>query len=163
MRVSKSAQGGLPDRVSFDMTPMIDCCFQLIIFFMLTLKILTPEGDFNIKMPLSAPSEGVPQDDQLPPIKVRLKAQSDGSLQAIELGNRSLGTSFPALRTQMREMLGDSAGPGGSSAEVELDCDYELRYNYVIEAITAVSGYVQDGSIQKLVEKIKFAPPRKRQ
>jgi biopolymer transport protein ExbD len=163
MRVSKSAQGALPDRVSFDMTPMIDCCFQLIIFFMLTLKIFTPEGDFNIKMPLSAPSEGVPQDDQLPPIKVRLKAQADGSLQAIELGNRSLGTSFPALRAQMRDMLGDSAGPGGSSAEVELDCDYELRYNYVIEAITAVSGYVQDGSIQKLVEKVKFAPPRKRQ
>ncbi len=162
MKVSKSAQAGLPDRVSFDMTPMIDCCFQLIIFFMLTLKIMTPEGDFNIKMPLAAPSEGVPEPDQLPPIKVRLKAGPDGKLMGIELGNRSLGTRFAALRAQIRDMVGDSAGPGGSSAEVELDCDYELKYTYVIEAITAVSGYVKDGYVQKLVEKIKFAPPRRK-
>jgi len=141
---------------------MIDCCFQLIIFFMLTLKIMTPEGDFNIKMPLAASSEGVPEPDQLPPIKVRLKAGPDGKLMGIELGNRSLGTRFAALRAQIRDMVGDSAGPGGSSAEVELDCDYELKYTYVIEAITAVSGYVKDGYVQKLVEKIKFAPPRRK-
>ncbi len=34
------------------MTPMIDVVFQLLIFFMLTLKIIAPEGDFNINMPL---------------------------------------------------------------------------------------------------------------
>ena len=152
---------GLADRVSFDMTPMIDCCFQLIIFFMLTLKIFTPEGDFNIRMPLAAPSEGVPEPDQLPPMKVRLRAAVNGAIETIEFGNRSLGKNFLALRAQVRDMVGDSAGPAGSSAEVELDCDYNLRYEYVIEAVTAVSGYVKDGQVQKLVEKIKFAPPRK--
>ena len=40
--------------------------------------------------------------------------------------------------------------------------DYNLRYEYTVEAITAVSGYVDEttGQIVKLVEKIKFAPPR---
>jgi biopolymer transport protein ExbD len=161
MKLAKG--GGTLDRVVFDMTPMIDCCFQLIIFFMLTLKIFTPEGDFNIKMPLAAPSEGVPEPDQLPPIKVRLRAAGNGAIDVIQLGDRSLGKNFLALRNQVRDMVGDSAGPGASSAEVELDCDYDLRYQYVIEAISAVSGYIKDGQIQKLVEKIKFSPPRRPQ
>jgi len=161
MRVSKSVKSHGAQRIDMNMTPMIDVCFQLLIFFMLTLKILSPEGDFNIKMPLAAPSEGVPEPDQLPPVKIRLRAQSSGALEVIQLGDRSLGKSFPALRAQMRDIVGDAPGPGASSAEVELDCDYNLRYIYVIEAISAVSGYVKDGQIQKLVEKIKFSPPRK--
>ena len=46
---------------------------------------------------------------------------------------------------------------------MEIDADYGLHYEYVIEAITAVSGYVdpETGLIKKLVEKIKFAPPHR--
>lgn len=162
MKVSKSVKTGVAERVDMNMTPMIDVCFQLLIFFMLSLKILSPEGDFNIKMPLAAPSEGVPEPDQLPPIKIRLRAKPGGEIDVIQLGDRSLGKNFLALRAQIRDMVGDAAGPGGaSSAEVELDCDYNLRYEYVIEAISAVSGYIKGGQIQKLVEKIKFSPPRK--
>ena len=48
-----------------------------------------------------------------------------------------------------------------TEAEVELDCDFGLKYEHVIEAITAVSGDIDSGGrIQKLVEKIKFSPPR---
>lgn len=162
MKLAKS--DGMQDKVTIDMTPMIDCCFQLIIFFMLTLRVFTPEGDFNIKMPLAAPSQGTPEDQQLPPIKVRLRATPSGELQGIEMGNRALGTKYAALRGQIRDLVGDSAGPGAASgAEVEFDSDYDLKYKYVIEAITSVSGYVKDGTIHKLVDKIKFSPPRKPQ
>ena len=56
----------------------------------------------------------------------------------------------------------DDAGPGtgADDREIELDCDYNLRFEYVIDAITAVSGKVQQGEIVKLIDKIKFAPPR---
>ena len=49
------------------------------------------------------------------------------------------------------------------TAEVEYDCDYRLRYEYVIDAITAVSGYVAENgrTIEKLIRRIKFAPPKK--
>ena len=59
-------------------------------------------------------------------------------------------------------MLGPDRGPGSiqSTAEVELDADYQLKYEYVVNAITSVSGYVEGNKIVKLVEKIKFAPPR---
>ena len=62
------------DRIASQMTPMIDVVFQLLIFFMLTLKLIEPEGDFNINMPLGRPSEAKVTDAELQPIKVRLEA-----------------------------------------------------------------------------------------
>ena len=57
--------------------------------------------------------------------------------------------------------------PGAEATEVELECDYHLRYEYVMDAITAVSGYIDrtpDGQAQivELVKKIKFSPPKDR-
>jgi hypothetical protein len=47
--------------------------------------------------------------------------------------------------------------------EVELDCDYGLKYANVVRAITAVSGMPQpDGTVLELIKKIKFASPKKR-
>lgn len=158
----RSKSGGGVEKVEQQMTPMIDVVFQLLSFFTLTLRIVSPEGDFNVKMPLSAPSQGIPQDETLPPIKVRLHADGGGKLTGIEMGGSAL-RDFAQLRTEIRGIVGDAAGPvGASQTEVEFDCDYQLRFEYVIDAITAVSGYVdQDGrSIVKLVEKIKFSPPR---
>jgi len=40
-------------KLKFDMTPMIDCTFQLVIFFMLTLNYSMEEQDERIKLPSS--------------------------------------------------------------------------------------------------------------
>jgi biopolymer transport protein ExbD len=157
--------GGTPeDKVEVQMTPMIDIVFQLLVFFIMTFKIVSQEGDFNIKMPLAAPSEGLPDEDKLPPMKVRLAASSSGELAQIRLNDNNFGVSFDGLHNYIIGIIGDERGPGSvqETAEIELDCDYNLRYEYVINAVTAVSGYVDaDGNIVKLVEKVKFAPPRK--
>jgi biopolymer transport protein ExbD len=149
--------------VALNMTPMIDCCFQLLIFFMLTLQIVAPEGDFNVKMPSAAPTSVMPPGPECVPITVRLTAASDGRLAGICLGQRPLN-SFAELRSAVRGICGPDRGPGSraETAEVELDCDYDLKYEYVISAIDALSGYVADDgrSIVRLVEKIRFAPPR---
>jgi len=158
IRPRKQQDGG----VELQMTPMIDIVFQLLVFFVMTFKIAAPEGDFNIRMPLVAPSEGIPEPEALPPITIRLSALSDGRLAGIQFGNRQL-KNFLELRERIIEVLGPDPGPSViESTEVELDCDYHLRYEYVVEAITAVSGYVDEktGQVIKLVEKIKFAPPR---
>ncbi len=47
-----------PEKIELQMTPMIDIVFQLLIFFIMTFKIVEVEGDFNIKMPASAPTAG---------------------------------------------------------------------------------------------------------
>ena len=155
-------KGGGDDKIELQMTPMIDIVFQLLVFFIMTFKIVSQEGDFNIKMPLAAPAAGAPDDLQLPPMKVRLRAGAGGMLAGMSLNDRGIGT-MEALRLEIIGVVGDERGPGTiqETAEVELDCDYGLRYEHVIQAITAVSGYIDEtGNVVKLVEKIKFAPPR---
>jgi biopolymer transport protein ExbD len=160
MKIRKSAAAG-SDKVEMQMTPMIDVVFQLLTFFVMSFKIVTQEGDFNIKMPLmSASSAEIPQD--LPPIKLKLSAGGNGQLAGITMGERSLG-GFKELHTAILELVGTDTGPNSlaSQTEVEIDADYDLRYENVVAAITAISGHVDSsGHIVKLIEKLKFAPPK---
>ncbi|NBP80347.1 hypothetical protein EBU58_06445, partial [bacterium] len=41
------AESGLADKIDINMTPMIDIVFQLLAFFIMSLKIVQPEGDFD--------------------------------------------------------------------------------------------------------------------
>jgi biopolymer transport protein ExbD len=161
MRIRHSTESG-SDKIELQMTPMIDIVFQLLVFFIMTFKIVAQEGDFNIKMPLAAPSDGLPEDDALPPMKVRLRADADGNPAGIMLNDKAF-SDWRSLNDYMIGIVGNERGPGSyqETAEVELDCDYSLRYEHVISAVTAVSGFVDDGgNVVKLVEKIKFSPPR---
>src|SRR5262245_20059679 len=123
---------GLPDKIPIDMTPMIDIVFQLLTFFCMTLRIAEAEGDFNIKMPLPAPRAGTPDPNQLPPMKVRMRADSNGNLTDLILNERSFSGAnrWRDLHNQISSLVGD--GSLAASAEVELDCDYGLKYEYVI-------------------------------
>ena len=164
MQIKKTGEEA---KVPIDMTPMIDIVFQLLVFFIMTLNIASAEGDFNVKMPLSAPRAGAPDDTQIPPMKIRLIASNSGELTDIVLNDKSFGRPanlkdkgpWKNLHNYVASLVGD--GNLRESAEVELDCDYNLHYAYVIEAITAVSGSLDaNKNIVKLVEKIKFSPPR---
>lgn len=158
MKIRKHG-GGPPDKVEQQMTPMIDVVFQLLSFFMFTLKIAEVEGNFNIKMP--SPARMMQQNiEAIPPVKVRLTAKADGSLNQIYYNDRPI-KSFAALRSEIVSFVGNDRGMR-ENAEVELDCDYKLHYEHVIDAITHVSGYItNDGTTTvKLIEKIKFAPAK---
>ena len=80
----------------------------------------------------------------LPPIKLRLTADSQGRLSGINMGERTL-RSFKELHAAILEIVGTDTGPNSmaAQAECEIDADYDLRYENVIEAITAISGHVQ--------------------
>ena len=162
MKIAKS--GAAPEKLAINMMPMIDVCFLLIIFFMLSLRLYSPEGDFSVKMPLAAPVEALPDEMQTPPVKIRLHADRHGNLVSIQMGQRVLAT-FGELHRQIREVAGLDRGPSATpaGAEVELDCDYNLKFEYVVRALTAISGYMADDgqTIVRMIEKIKFAPPRK--
>jgi biopolymer transport protein ExbD len=146
-------------KIAIDMTPMIDIVFQLLTFFCMTLKIASAEGDFNIRMPLAAPRAGPPDPNQLPPMKLFLKADAGGNLSQVVMNDTPFSGSdrWQRVHNHVAGIVGD--GSLAASAEVELVCDYNLHYSHVIEAITAVSGEMRGGQIVKLVEKIKFSPP----
>ena len=154
------------EKIELQMTPMIDIVFQLLIFFIMTFKIVALEGDFNVKMPIAAPNASVTEIDPLPPMRLRLKAGADGQIVSIVLAEQAFDNfdgPGNSLHNYIMGLVGGDAGPGVGvpSAEIELDCDYHLNYEHVMQAITAISGHVtEDGDLVKLIERIKFAPPK---
>lgn len=152
------------DKIELQMTPMIDIVFQLNIFFLLTFKIVLPEGDFNIHMPSEAAARAVEMSEALPMTLV-MKADPDGRLAELRLAGRSFGNApdaFAQLRQQIRRAVDGAGGPGkASELEVEIDADYELNYQFVMDAITHVTGYIDEsGQPQDLIKRVKFTPPK---
>ncbi len=68
--------------------------------------------------------------------------------------------AFNGVHQQALSMAGSSSPGGAKALEVELDCSPNLKYSYVIQAINAVSGHKEAGSVRPLIEKIKFKPRR---
>jgi biopolymer transport protein ExbD len=147
-----------------NMTSMIDIVFLLLIFFVMTFKIVEVEGDFSVRMPLASQSSGTIDDTELP-LKLRLQADEQGRLTSIQMNEIQLGTDFTALQNTVIGLVGNvTTGPGAASEdgpEIEIDTDFNLRYEHVIAAITAVSGYKEGNETVKLIDKIKFAKPRR--
>jgi biopolymer transport protein ExbD len=82
-------QSNLVSKIDINMTPMIDVVFQLLTFFMLTLKSVVVEGDFNIRMPLGA-SAGAAEENPIPPIIVKMTATPEGRLSGVLIGNKKV-------------------------------------------------------------------------
>ena len=100
------------------------------------------------------------------PLKLRLKANSEGQLTSMSLNETNLGTDFKLLQDKIISLIGATSptpdeGEEDDGPELEIDTDYNLRYEHVIEAITAVSGSKDGDQVYKLIEKIKFAKPRR--
>ncbi|MBR1586756.1 MAG: biopolymer transporter ExbD [Kiritimatiellae bacterium] len=106
--------------VSLDMTPMIDVVFQLIIFFVVTLK-MSDDKDTTIK--LEDGKAGIPlTQEELPPSQLTIDVARNGrvSLSNITLSDQMLaqkiqerkaryGTEFPCMiradwRTKHRDI-----------------------------------------------------------
>jgi biopolymer transport protein ExbD len=163
MKLNKGSSA--PSKVDIPMAPMIDIVFQLLIFFMLNLKIVAPEGNFNINLPVSAPANAQ-TDISLPDIKVALRSDMDGNLLSLSLGGNNLGTNdaaFDKLNQEILKLIGRPGNPATKDIEVELDADYECQYRYVVKAISRCTGRFdpQTQQVARYVEKIKFAPPHK--
>ena len=157
------------EKLNINMTPMIDIVFQLLIFFVMSFKIVTPEGDFSVKMPM-APAEGKINDDStppLPPIAIRLNSSSNGQLLEVQAGARNFGRGEAGLANLQKYILQQVAPKDGrpnpevaKETEVELTCDFRLKYEYVIKCISYVTGKREpNGEIVRIAEKIKFAAP----
>ena len=94
--------------VSLDMTPMIDVVFQLIIFFVVTLK-MTDDKDTTIK--LEDGSHGIVlTQDELPPSQLTIDVAKSGRVSmsnitmsdamvvdAVKKRVRAYGTDFPCM------------------------------------------------------------------
>ena len=165
MKIRRGTAEGDPGKIEVQMAPMIDVVFQLLIFFMLTLKIIQPEGHFDINMPIGIappdPSEIQPQE-----IKVRLTANEDGSLQQVYFGANPLGSDSPACFERLNDRISQLVGAGGSLADdivVEIDAAYNLDYEFTVKAVSSCLGRVDPVTRRPVhyVSNIKFKPPER--
>ena len=155
MRVPIRLRRRLATRVPLDMTPLIDIVFQLLIFFILTLRIAPVEGEFAMQLPRTARERSV-YSGELPPLIVRLRSDEAGGLAGVWLGDEHLG-GWDELHERLAGLVADNPH-FTASGRVELHCDRDLAYEHTIAAITAVSGTRQpDGSIVRLIEQVHFA------
>lgn len=153
--------------IKLNMTSMIDIVFQLLVFFILTFKVVVQEGDYNVRMPLNAIAE---EDIDLTSpdlIRVLLRAGDSGGISSIEVDDEVevktiVGDTVESLFSQLNDYVDAKVSAGsdpesGSDTQVEFDIDFNLRYADTVSAIEAVSGKVlADGAVKKLVENIKL-------
>lgn len=157
------SSGREAEKIEPQMAPMIDVVFQLLIFFMLTLNIVEPEGDFSVNMPIT---DNSPATDNEPvyDIKVRLLANEDGSLKSIRMAQVDLGNGpnvFAGLNNEILKIIGRPNNPITKDMEVEIEADYNLHFEYTLKAVSACTGRLDSTGqhIIRYIEKIKFAPP----
>lgn len=159
----KPIRGRSGSKVEIPMAPMIDIVFQLLIFFMLNLRIMAPEGNFDINMPARG---AVAPPGARPVIKVGLHADGDGNLTQLTIGQKNLGNdevAFDRLNQEILQIIGRPGNPAADDLEVELDADFECHYKYIVKAISRCTGRMdpQTHQIARYVERIKFAPAHK--
>lgn len=140
--------------VQIDMTPMIDIVFQLLAFFIFTLRIISQEGDLEIKLP-RLPGPGPTSTVAALPLQIRLTAGENGSLAAIRLNDLPLA-NLEELRGRILKVVGDHPLLA-AEMEAEIQCDEKLAYQHTMAAITAISGRRDNsGHIQPLIRKVRL-------
>lgn len=109
-----------PSEISIDMTPMIDCVFQLLIFFLLSSSFLTPS--VRLQLPKASPERSAPVDSVIVTL--------DASGQLFVNHERIA----PAM---LRDHLRRSQAHTGKQAVI-LRADRAQPYEKVLEVLVAI-------------------------
>ena len=156
----------VPSIIRLPLVPLIDVLFLLLMFFVLNLKVISPESRFTANLPDGPPSSATDSAASLPDIKVGLRSDREGRLMQLTLGSKNLGSgdaAFERLSQEILRIIGRPGHPLMKDIEVELDADFETQHRYVVKAISVCTGRFdpQTQQLARYVEKIKFAPPHK--
>ncbi|MCA9201328.1 MAG: biopolymer transporter ExbD, partial [Planctomycetales bacterium] len=123
----RAVRYGRNDQVSFNMTPMIDIVFLLIIFFLLSSHLVRRESQLEI--PLPAATTGEDEWDETRP-RVTLNVLSDGE---VLLSGRAIAISQLSSRLAWarQEMTDD--------LEVRIRADRTVPYEFVSPILVAAA------------------------
>jgi len=120
-----------PNRSSlgFNMTPMIDVVFLLIIFFLVSSHLARQETQLELDLP-QATSGIRPEENDARRVVVNIlpQQQPDGRIQ---VGGRVLS------RAQLRRLIDYEAGRSGGRLEVRVRCDRRVPYRMVEPVMVA--------------------------
>jgi len=133
MRVKKPAE---PAKMQPPMTPMIDCTFNLLIFFILTPSFSAGEGYLTTNLPTtSGPVAGKAQID-VKRVKIELFDEGPkGENVSIVLNEtQSLGSNFEGLRAALEALRAQGLPP---DHPVLISPTMATRHKWVVSAFDA--------------------------
>jgi len=133
-----------------DMTPMIDCTFQLVIFFLLTLNFSSEEQSELIRLPASEiakPSEGALEI----PVTVQVLASGSVLLGGDQMPPAALQVPLRREREMIRNVLGRSM----KDATVIIRADRDVPAGKVQDVIRVC----QETGFERFVLRAKWIQP----
>ena len=142
------------------MTPLIDIVFQLLIFFVMTFRLVEQEAEFHVKTPHSGVASNS-TDPPLPTIVLAITANSDGSVGHLRLNGEPL-SGFPAVTNRLASaLIYTNSCNGTTNAEMEIACSPTLKHAEAVRALDSVTGIRnRDGTITPLIERVRFVELR---
>lgn len=120
-------------QIELQIAPMIDVCFLLLFFYILTSKPVKPEGDLNLKLPGT-----VAQEQALDiPDEQRIEIQEDGQILLNEGPLDGPGTgSLPAL-TATLERFKEATEANGEEALVTIAAADAVPHQRIIDVLNS--------------------------
>lgn len=114
------------DEVEVSMSPLIDCVFLLLIFFLVTTMLKKKNADIDISLPISnAAIEIEPNDDTVIGVDRKGRFYFDGAL-----------TSRMQLRRHLIQISMTDKDQG-----IRLDCDKRTKFIHVAEVLDLCNFY----------------------
>jgi biopolymer transport protein ExbD len=124
MKIKNKHRG--EDDVEVSMSPLIDCVFLLLIFFLVTTMLKKKSADIDINLPTSnAAIEMEPNDDTVIGIDRKGRFYFDG---------------VRSTRMEMRRYLGNIAVTNKDQG-IRLDCDKKTKFIHVAEILDLCNFY----------------------
>ncbi len=142
------------DEPELDISSMIDVCFLLLIYFLVTTTIQPREQDLKMSLPAAAPADSVPdlapmfiKVDKAGIILINTGAEQE-QLDA-DVNNRTL----PLLKERL-DSYANAARAGGKQPMVQIWADSEAMQQRVIDVLNCLaSAKVQSVTFTDLVDK----------
>ena len=138
-------------RISFssdpDLTPLIDCTFQLIIFFLLTLNFSSDEQSELIKLPsseLAKPTEGA--------LETPITIQILSSGKVLFGGDRMTTEALKAPLRRERDAIRNVLGRNVKNATIVIRADRDVSTGIVQEVIRLC----QEADFERFVLRAKW-------
>ena len=128
-----------------NMTPMIDVVFQLLVFFLVSMKFKTLDMKIEAQLPteFGIKNEPIKRPDERIRLTARLDRPADG-VARLELDGRILGsTSDPAAWARLEDIVRGvrdrhvANGGDPSNVEAEVDANPTVPTGLVIQAVDA--------------------------
>ncbi len=115
--------------ISLNLTSMLDVCFMLLIFFILTASFTVGEGILPANMPFDGPAET--QDLPTPPVVVAIRSSGGSDVQIWLDGVQKPMTGFREMHIKLKQMNGTVYS---DETPLEIRPDPQVPWQHVVNA-----------------------------